>query len=195
MFLRQLDLLDDFLISLRLVVAVSVFRQVRHAHIDAVQPHLVRIDLLMPETSVLVPGLPVELGTNQVQSFLILRVFRLLVDAEQDLARIDAVEAVFLYLVLLDGAVGIDHGIGIRQGIIEKLRVAITVVHIEHRSQFQPMTIVPLQSRLEIKHPRFGIPNHFRLCHTHRPRLLLFREIRLRLYCAERSPQHSQPKY
>ncbi len=49
-FLDQCDLMDHVIECLRFIESERVFGEERSCHVDAIQPHLIRIDLLVPET-------------------------------------------------------------------------------------------------------------------------------------------------
>ena len=89
-------LVYDVRIVLHTIIPVSVFRIKRRTHIDTVQPHLVRIHLLMPESAILIARMSVELAAQQVESFPVLLLLRLLIDAEQELARIQTVYVILM---------------------------------------------------------------------------------------------------
>ena len=166
------ELIDHVLISIHFIVAIGIFGIEGSTHVHAIEPHLVRIDLLVPETSIGIARLSIELASKQVQCFLVLHIFGLFIDAEKDFPRIHTIKAILFQLIFLDGTVVVDHRIGVCQGIVIKLLVAIAIVHVEHGLKLQPMTIIPLQLRLEIELPRLRPAYHFRLGHTDRPRLV-----------------------
>ena len=94
--LGEQDLLGGVVQRRRLREHRRVLRQERRRHVHAVRPHLVRVDLLVPEAAVAGARLGVELRAQHVQhlavAFLVGRVGGRGVQREQHLAHVDVVE-------------------------------------------------------------------------------------------------------
>ena len=124
-------LTNDVLIVFGPVVAERIFGIERRTHVDAVQPHLVRVDQLVPESPFLGAWLTGELCTEHVKRFLILDVFRLFVNTEKDFTSVDAVQTQFGGTVGLDASVVVYHRVAVLQGIVVIPLVAVSVIQVE----------------------------------------------------------------
>ena len=71
-------------IILHLIVAKSIFCVKRRSHVDTIEPHLIGINLFMPETTILIAWMRVKLTTQQINCFLILLIFRLFINTEKE---------------------------------------------------------------------------------------------------------------
>ena len=162
-------LIDYIRISLRKIITERIFRVERSSHINAVQPHLMRVNLFVPEAAIRIARLPFELAVKQIERFLILRILRLLINTEKDFTGVDTVETVIGQLISGNRPVFMYHCVCISDGVITNLLIAIRIIYIEHSPQFKSVTIVPFQFRLEIELPGFGATDHFRFSHPHRP--------------------------
>ena len=107
------ELIDNIGIILYLIIAKCIFCIKGSTHINAIQPYLIRINLLMPKTTVCIAGMLIKLTSHQSKRFLVFLIFCLFVNAEYKLAGVDAVKTVFLTFVHFDSTVGIYHRIGI----------------------------------------------------------------------------------
>ena len=153
-------LIDNILIILYTVVTKSIFGIERCSHINAIQPHLIGINFLMPETSILIAWMGIELATQQVYSFLIFLIFRLFINTKQEFTRVQTVNVIFMQFISLDASIIVYHCVCVSQRIVEYLFISISIIHIQHSLQFQSMTIVPFQFGLEIQLPGFWATNH-----------------------------------
>ena len=91
--------------ALHLVVAGLILHVEGLGHVGAVQPHLPRIDVLVPEVALLGAGLGEQLAADGVDGLAVLLVPEDVVQDEQVLALIHVVQVVLLGVVGLDGAV------------------------------------------------------------------------------------------
>ena len=91
MLSHHLKLANHILIILRTIVAECVFRVKRRSHINAIQPHLMRINHFMPETTFLGTRLRYQLSTHILHRPFIFLLFGLFVDTEIDFPRINTV--------------------------------------------------------------------------------------------------------
>jgi hypothetical protein len=89
---NEFELVGHIFQELQLVESQSIFCIERGGHVKPVQPHLKRIDFLMPEASALGTGLLLELAVQELERFGITLITGAPVKRKQELARIDLVE-------------------------------------------------------------------------------------------------------
>ena len=92
-------LVDYICIVLRKIITECILRVERSSHVNSVQPHLVGINLFVPETTVLIARLSFKLAIKQVERFLIFRILGLLIDTEKDFSNNSRMERQKQYLV------------------------------------------------------------------------------------------------
>ena len=126
------ELIDDIGIIIHAAVAVGILGIEGGTHVDTVKPHLMGIDFLVPEASIVITGMIVELASHQVKRLAVLLLFGAIIDAEDKLTGVDAVQTEVLTLVLHNRTIGSHHRIGISQGIVIDAFIAVAVIHIEH---------------------------------------------------------------
>ena len=154
-------LIDNISIIIHTVVTVSILRIKWLPHIKPIQPHLILINLLVPETAIGITRMRIQLTAQQIQCFLVFLVLSLLINTEKHLAGIQTVNIIFLQFISFDRAILMNHCISISHSIIKKLFITVCIIYIQHSLKFQTMTVIPLQTGLKIQLPRFGTTHHF----------------------------------
>ena len=127
-----------------LVEAGLVFHIEGLGHVGAVQPDLPGVDLLVPEVALLGAGLAFQLAVDDVDGLAVLLVPEDVVEDEQVLALVDVVEVVFLGVIGLDAAVGLDEPVDEVFGKVEVLFVAGGVVQAQAGGDHAAVDVVPL---------------------------------------------------
>jgi hypothetical protein len=126
--LREQHLLDRVVERRRLPEHRRVAGQERRRHVDAVGPHLMRVDLLVPEAAVRRARLRGELRAQRDQRLAVALpiggVAGFGAEREQHLAHVDVVEHVVVRVVALDGAARPDQPIDVRLDVFEVAAVA-----------------------------------------------------------------------
>ncbi len=105
--LDQHDLIDDIVERFGFVETKRIFRKERSCHVDAIEPHLIRIDLLMPKTIDTIAWMHTHLLAQVFNGLAITVVPRALVCTVKQFACVDLVD------VVLVGAIGADGSIGL----------------------------------------------------------------------------------
>ena len=132
----------------RLVEGCAVFRQQRSAHVKAVQPHLIRQVILVPETAAFALGVFVHGIYQGCQSLGIALVPCLLVQLEQQDARLNVIH--LSGVKLMDGAVLPDNRIHPTLDVIKILFVFSQAVGILHSGQKNALMVVETPNRREL---------------------------------------------
>ena len=140
----------------------SVARQERRSHVKPVQPHLMRIDQLVPEAPFQRARMAAQLAYQHVHRFLVLPVLGFAVQVEQHFPRIDEIQVIICHLVFPDGSVGIDKGIAPLFHILVILALAGGFPHLQHRATSYALRIAEEQAFPMVELPRFGETRHFR---------------------------------
>jgi hypothetical protein len=112
----------------RLAEGGAVLGEKRGSHVDTIEPHLVRVDVLVPKAALFGAGMTAHLAAQKFESFLVTllvrRVFRIGVEDEKDLARVDVVDVVRLGMIAGDVAFAVDESIDAALGVVEIAGVA-----------------------------------------------------------------------
>ena len=135
---------------------VARFQRIRHeprriegveglGHVQAIQPHLLRIDFFVPEASFRSAGLLPDLQVERIHHLAVLLPAGQFIQAEEGAARADMVHGIGAALVVRDAPVGVDDGIIPGIHIVEDGRIAVAVKHIQEGKQLQARGIVPLE--------------------------------------------------
>ena len=136
-------------------------------HVQAVQPHLIGIGLLVPEGAGLGAGLSVELLTGRQDRFRIADVRRDLVQGNQRPGGTDMVQIVILQLVFpADSPVFVQDTVipGVHIGV--EFRDVIGERHVQEAAQFQARGIIPLVATfLSVQESGLGSPLDLRAHH------------------------------
>ncbi len=125
------------------LVIEAVLGKQRRPHVEAVQPDLPGISLLVPEIAVAGPRMGIELAAQRPQGFGVTRVPGLAVEQEQDLAGVDVVEAVFVALVTLDRPVRSDPEVDVLDQAIEEPPLAVGEEKIGEPLVEAPVLVTP----------------------------------------------------
>ena len=110
--------------ALHLVVAGLVLHVEGLGHVGAVQPHLPRVDVLVPEVALFGAGLGGQLAADGLDGLAVLFIPKDIVQGEQVLALIHVIQIVLLGVVGLDGAILLHKGINEALGEVQILLVA-----------------------------------------------------------------------
>ena len=130
--MAQGNLLHRLVYPLRLVKLLAILRHEGRTHIDAIEPHLVRIAQLMPVSAHMCSRMVAQLLDEAFYCPLILSLACGLVDGKEHLTRVDEVDIVCLgrievYLTLL-----VDQRVGPLMHIVIISVVACGLPHAQH---------------------------------------------------------------
>jgi hypothetical protein len=99
MFFNQHKLVDNIIEYRRHVIPRGIFGIKRPCHIQAIQPHLVGVDLFVPESAAEGAHLMLKLVDQNTDRSSIPRVAGRLKQWEQQPARVNLIQVIFIYLV------------------------------------------------------------------------------------------------
>ena len=120
----------------------------RKGHIQAIEPDLMRVYLLVPEFSASGARLGIELFADLPEHTAVFLVACHEIQVEIYPCRADMVQVVVLFLVAVDLAFVRSHGVGPVLDIIHHIREIVSVGHIKERFEFQACGIVPFEFSL-----------------------------------------------
>ena len=135
------------------------------SHEDAVEPHLVGIDGLVPVYALFGAGLFLHLLHEGLHGLEVLLFGEVLIHAGHEVSGTDLVEVVVFQAVAANLALGVDHRVGIHLAIPPDVVVTIFQVGVEHGFQFDTHHVAPLGSLGEVEHVRLGHAFHLRVGH------------------------------
>ena len=138
------DVVDSFLVPGPGEVPRGILGVERLGHVQSVEPHLVRVDLLVPEAPVGVAGLLLQLGVERVERHLIAHVARAVVQFEKGAPGTDVVEVVFRLPIGQHLPAGTHDRVEITLGIGRELLDAVHPAGIRDGEQFESRGVVPL---------------------------------------------------
>ena len=127
---------------------------VGQSHEDAVEPHLVCVDGLVPINALVGARLLLQLLHERLQSLEVLGFGIFLIHAGNKMAGAYLVEVVVLKLVAAYLALGVDHGVGVHLAVLPDFVVAIFKIGVEHGFKFDAHHIAPLGLLGEVEHVR-----------------------------------------
>ena len=152
MLRHRQEMPDDIRIDRRLQIlrkiSGSIFRIERLGHVQSVQPHLLGIDLLVPETAFRRPRLVDQLVEQHVHRLAVFLLSGQIVKPQQGTSRTDVVGREVGFLVFVDGSGRIDDGIVPAVDILQDFIPAIQFVNVKESLEFQTGGIIPLQIAL-----------------------------------------------
>ena len=159
-FVHQTELRRYILNALVHIVLHGVADIERLCHIQPVQPHLMRVDFLVPETAFLRPRM-----LRQLHKQTVIGQFPALVrlDVVQHIQERTAVHAVYIeimHLVRLDIALVIDKLLGKLQHVVEISIIARSLIGLQHRFRYQSLSVVPFRCFHIIGAPQLRIMFH-----------------------------------
>jgi hypothetical protein len=131
----------------------------RRGHINAVKPHLVRIDLFVPKAPLTRPGLRLELSHQQAHGLPISLVARLLIQSEKEFASVDLIKVEVLEFVRANAAVW----------FYKLLNIAFDILKILIVARVKPDLLSPLEYHAWLIAPAVrqdGPPFQARVCHS-----------------------------
>ena len=184
--LHHHDLVHDVVKSGRLIEGARIFRVEWPGHIHAVQPHLVGVDLFVPETARPGARLRPELRAQQVHRLLKPFLAGGAVEQEQQPPGIDLVEVVFADPVGQNIPRRGDQRVQVVPDIVIVARFAGLQPHLLDRLVHQPIFVMPAVGHC---------PLHHRIDHAHRPCLAGFCSWVGRVFqcCSPVQSQYSSP--
>ena len=138
------DVVDSLLVLAPGEVPHGILGVERLGHVQPVEPHLVRVDLLVPESPVGVAGLRLQLGVERVERHLIAHVSRAVVQFEKGASGTDVVEVVFRLPISQHLSAGTHDRVEITLGIGRELLNAVHPAGIGDGEQFETRGVVPL---------------------------------------------------
>src|SRR2546430_12905713 len=98
------ELLRDIVEGCVLVKGRGVLGVERLAHVQAIEPHLVRINLLVPKATLMRARLRLQLFAQQIGSLLVFLLFSYPIERQQKFSFVDIIEVVVVQLVGFDRA-------------------------------------------------------------------------------------------
>ena len=130
-------------------------------HVGAVQPHLPRIDVLVPEVALFGAGLGGQLAADGLDGLAVLFIPKDIVQGEQVFALIHVIQIVLLGVVGLDGAVFLHEPVDEVLGKAQVLLVAGGLVQAQAGGDHAAVDVVPLVGLaaahlLDVPHGCFG---------------------------------------
>ena len=138
----------------------------RQTHEDAVEPHLIRVDGLVPIDLVgLCARLVLQLAHQQLHRFKILDLRPLLVHAGDEVSCADVVEVIVLDVVAADGAVLANHRIGVLLAIETDVLATIFQIGVEHALQLNTHHVAPFGLIREVEQVGAWRALHLRIGH------------------------------
>ena len=121
---------------------------VGQTHEDAVEPHLVGVDGLVPEHLVgFGARLVLQLLHHGLHSQQVLLLGPLLVHAGDEVAGADVVEVIVQNVVAADVALSVDHRVGVLLTVAADLVAAVSEIGVEHTLQLDAHDVRPLRLR------------------------------------------------
>ena len=119
-FFDQGELPGNIIKVFRLLIENFVFSVKRRGHVQTVEPHLVRVSLLVPKAVLLCAGLAGELSAERVGGFTVLVAtgFGLLTQRQQHPSARHIIEVVFIDAVRADAAIGSDVTVHVAQDVV-----------------------------------------------------------------------------
>ena len=147
--------------ALHLVKAGLVLHVEGLGHVGAVQPHLPRVDVLVPEIPLFGAGLGGQLAADGLDGLAVLFIPKDIVQGEQVFALIHVIQIVLLGVVGLDGAILLHKGINEALGEVQILLVAGGLVQAQAGRDHAAVDVVPLVGLaaahlLDVPHGCFG---------------------------------------
>ena len=137
----------------RVVEKPAVVHEERLAHVDAVDPHLVRVDALVPEAAVGVLRDAVEGLAHGLRRRPVPRVARAFVQEQHEHAGLDVVEVVGAGLVPAEDALFVDVPVDPALDVVEVARVLRRVVHLRHAEEDDAGVVFPAVLRRDRSRP------------------------------------------
>ncbi len=125
---------------------------VGQAHEDAVEPHLIGVDSLVPIDSLLGARLLVELLHEGLHGDEVLCLGIFLVHTCDEMSRADLVEVVVLELICADFALGVDHRVGVELAVLADVVAAVAQVGVEHSLKLDAHNVAPAWLLGEVEH-------------------------------------------
>jgi hypothetical protein len=160
---HQQELPGDVVEGGRLAEGARVLGVERLRHVQPVEPHLLRVDLLVPEAALGRARLRAELRAQRVERPPVARLLGALVQAEEQAALRDLVEVELRDVVALDRPVGLHEAVHVRLDVGEHGRIAARQRHPLDRAEDHAGRVVPPPVRLRIAlHHRLDHPQRHR---------------------------------
>ena len=130
MFLYQDDLVSHIVKSFRFVERLGELSVERRRHIDAIKPHLVGINLFVPEATCARTRVRMQLFSQQVGCLLVTLVASLVVQREQRFPLVDLIKVVFFKAICPDIAIRTNEFINIAFDVIVVLLLTCFQPHL-----------------------------------------------------------------
>ena len=152
---------------------MHIFSIIRSAHIQTIQPHLMRINLLVPETAVLRTRMRHQLRKERIHRNFVASLAMTFVHIEKHLAGTNMVDIVVGKFITGDDAFFVDHRVDIMLGVVPETFVACGSSQIHKGQHFDTRSIVPLELSVHfIQISAVGNTLHFAFSHPNRQRFL-----------------------
>ena len=136
----------------------------RQSHEDAVEPHLIGVDGLMPIHLVNIgTGLVLQLAHHELHGFQVLGFGPLLIHAGNEVSGADVVQVVVLQLIALDAAIVQNHRVGIFLTVAANVLTTILQIGVEHGFQLDAHDVAPLGFLGKVEHERLRRALHLRV--------------------------------
>ena len=134
----------------------------RFGHVQPIQPHLLRVDLFVPEAAFSGARLRAELTTQRFNGGAVAGVFRPGQERKEQPPLIDLVEIELVFLVANDGTLGIDEAVHVAADVIGIVGPTRRFANAVNRQQDQAGGVVPACADS-------GISRDQRVGHANRP--------------------------
>ena len=141
----------------------------RRAHVNAVEPHLVRITLLVPEAALAGAGLGLELFAQKTGGLLVALFVRQAIERQHGPAGINIVEVVVLQSVAPDLPLRGDEGADDGASELPVARFIHPLTELNERKSEQADRIIPFGAATFLVDQAFAAPHDFGVGHADRP--------------------------
>ena len=153
------DVVPDFGVAVEVLVVVDGVEGL--AHEEAVEPHLVGVDLFVPEASFGYSGVVLNLVVECVEGCEVFGVGCAAVGFDEECAVFDLVDVVFGYFVGADCSVGCYEGVDVCEDVFFNVGHGVAVGHAEHCVEFGADGVGPFGVFLEVELPALGVAGYF----------------------------------
>ena len=148
----------------------GVARVERGAHVKAIQPHLVGVNLFVPKPARFGSGVCLQLLAQRMNGSEITRIGSLLVQVKKKFTGIDQINIVFFQLIIQNLALLIHNGIGVLHHIIQVFFLPCALVQVLEGCHQEADFIIPFRCGVIFGGPGFFMTHHDGLRQAFRPR-------------------------
>jgi len=160
------QLMNGFVDQIRSVVPDPVFTQEGRRHVEAIQPHLVGIDFLVPEASVAGPGMGVKLFEQGVHGHPETGVPGRVRQVNEYLAGVDEIQVVVAAFVQVYGAIVGNDAVAPLVHIVEVPHVSRRFPEFHEGHAAHALCVTEIKAFAVVKLVELGKACHLRLGHA-----------------------------